>query len=443
MKAVLILSIFAFSSVLHAAEPTVEEQEKTTILHSYQKEVSFLNSYRFQLNKKLKNLGKQTESETTSGRSELQKLEVEWLNLQTRGEDLATKLANIEQENEEGLDSKKGLDAIVEQATLDLKGIQFKEEMSLVDKVTLSFGESLAQLQKLQTVSSSKGHFFDKKGRKVEGEVVSYGGISRYGVSESSAGLLYPVGSGEFRIWESMSKSAVAQIQKNKAKTLPLFIFESAQVAFSKPESKSTLQTIQAGGLIAWVLVLMGLVAIAMSGLRFMLLKKSQIKDESVLDDILEHVGAENYDQAISVAQNNGGSVTQVLKNTILCFKNKTEEAIDDVITESILHESILIDRFGTILTIIASVATLLGLLGTVTGMINTFEMITEYGNTNPKMLSGGISEALITTKFGLIVAIPTMLVGQVLSSWNEKIKTQMEEYALAVCNRVKNGSPL
>jgi biopolymer transport protein ExbB len=102
---------------------------------------------------------------------------------------------------------------------------------------------------------------------------------------------------------------------------------------------------------------------------------------------------------------------------------------------EAILKESQLIDRFGVVILVIASVAPLMGLLGTVTGMISTFDIITLYGTGNPKLLSGGISEALITTMFGLIVAIPALLIGQFLSAKTESIKSDMEKWALATCN--------
>ena len=78
-----------------------------------------------------------------------------------------------------------------------------------------------------------------------------------------------------------------------------------------------------------------------------------------------------------------------------------------------------------------AAVAPLLGLLGTVTGMISTFDVITVFGTGDPKLLSGGISEALITTQLGLSVAIPTLLAGNLVSGWAEQIRSGMERAAL------------
>jgi biopolymer transport protein ExbB len=99
------------------------------------------------------------------------------------------------------------------------------------------------------------------------------------------------------------------------------------------------------------------------------------------------------------------------------------------------MHESGRLDRFGSVILVIAAVAPLLGLLGTVTGMIATFDIITEFGTGDPKLLSGGISIALVTTELGLIVAIPVLMVGNLLSGWAERIKDSMEHSALHVIN--------
>jgi len=79
----------------------------------------------------------------------------------------------------------------------------------------------------------------------------------------------------------------------------------------------------------------------------------------------------------------------------------------------------------------------LLGLLGTVTGIINTFKLITVFGTGDVKTLSGGISEALITTEFGLIVAIPSLLLHALLSRKARGIVDQMEKYSVAFVNQV------
>ena len=102
---------------------------------------------------------------------------------------------------------------------------------------------------------------------------------------------------------------------------------------------------------------------------------------------------------------------------------------------ESILNESTSLDRFGNFILVLAAVAPLLGLLGTVTGMIATFDIITTHGTGDPKLLSGGISEALVTTMLGLVVAIPLLLLGNLMGGWAQNIKDSMEQSALHIVN--------
>jgi biopolymer transport protein ExbB len=73
--------------------------------------------------------------------------------------------------------------------------------------------------------------------------------------------------------------------------------------------------------------------------------------------------------------------------------------------------------------------------------MISTFDVITEFGTGDPKLLSGGISIALVTTKLGLTVAIPALLVGSLLSAWARNIKRDMEHAALSVTNVFLDGA--
>jgi len=94
--------------------------------------------------------------------------------------------------------------------------------------------------------------------------------------------------------------------------------------------------------------------------------------------------------------------------------------------------------RLLPFISVTAAVSPLLGLLGTVTGMINTFNMIKIFGTGDAKTLSGGISEALITTEFGLIVAIPAVLFYAFLSRYAKGYLGTMEGMAISFGNGVK-----
>ena len=95
------------------------------------------------------------------------------------------------------------------------------------------------------------------------------------------------------------------------------------------------------------------------------------------------------------------------------------------------------------LIAIASATAPLLGLLGTVTGMIHTFDLIDIFGTGDAKSLASGISEALITTKFGLIVAIPALIIHALMRRKVQGIKATMEMISLAFLNGLKGGKTL
>ena len=116
---------------------------------------------------------------------------------------------------------------------------------------------------------------------------------------------------------------------------------------------------------------------------------------------------------------------------------HEPRELIEEVMFEDVLTTRLRVQGYLPFIAITAASAPLLGLLGTVTGIINTFAMITEFGSGDASMLSGGISEALITTKYGLIVAIPPLLLHAFLSRKARRIINGMESAAVAFVNHV------
>jgi biopolymer transport protein ExbB len=108
-------------------------------------------------------------------------------------------------------------------------------------------------------------------------------------------------------------------------------------------------------------------------------------------------------------------------------------EELETAAAEAMLQVQPVLRRGISLLAVVASVAPLLGLLGTVTGMIGTFAMITEHGTGDPRLLSGGISEALLTTQFGLMVAIPALLLQTTLYQGGDAILRRIEKFAIDV----------
>lgn len=224
-----------------------------------------------------------------------------------------------------------------------------------------------------------------------------------------------------------------------------LFVFEPAQrFADARPE-KGWWDTVQGGGHLAWVIVCLGAVAGLLSILRLTLLKSSAKTPLSFVSEIEKLLQKGELEEAKQWTKKRPGALARVASSTLDHLNEPTEQQ-QHAINATILAESVHLDRFATLITVSAAVAPLLGLLGTVTGMIGTFDVITEVGTGDPRQLSGGISEALVTTMLGLMVAIPTLFAGQMLSTWAERIKHNMDQAALRILScfhRVRSAHPL
>ena len=133
---------------------------------------------------------------------------------------------------------------------------------------------------------------------------------------------------------------------------------------------------------------------------------------------------------------------TPSLKNPLGRILSVYSEGMQDVETlslkldEAILREIPKIERGLITLAMLAAIAPMLGLLGTVSGMIETFQSITLFGTGDPKLMSGGISQALVTTELGLAVAIPLLLIHSAISSKSNRLVQILDEESAAIVAR-------
>ncbi|MCZ6566031.1 MAG: MotA/TolQ/ExbB proton channel family protein, partial [Gammaproteobacteria bacterium] len=153
-------------------------------------------------------------------------------------------------------------------------------------------------------------------------------------------------------------------------------------------------EQIEQGGVVGKIIIALGLVAVLIAALKLLW---------TVIVSIKVAAQMRNLDNPSK--GNPLGRVLQAYHD----HRNIDVESLELRLSEAVLKETPGINRFNMALKVIAVVAPLLGLLGTVTGMIVTFQMITLFGTGDPKLMAGGISQALVTTKFGLMVAIPTV----------------------------------
>ncbi len=111
-------------------------------------------------------------------------------------------------------------------------------------------------------------------------------------------------------------------------------------------------------------------------------------------------------------------------------------ETLELKLDEVIMRESSKLGRLLWVIKVVSVLSPLMGLLGTVTGMIQTFQSIMLYGAGDPKLMAGGISQALVTTMLGLIVAIPLVFLHAWLASSSKSVVEVLEEQAAGIVAR-------
>ena len=196
------------------------------------------------------------------------------------------------------------------------------------------------------------------------------------------------------------------------------------------------IEHVKKGGNVMWPIFIMAGIALLVALYKWVRLSMVRMPSKRRVEALLEAAGSGDQDAAESAASEVKGPVGEMLRAGVEHMQ-EPRELVEEVMYEKVLQTRLKLNSALPFIAICAASAPLLGLLGTVTGIINTFKLITVFGSGDVKMLSGGISEALITTKFGLIVAIPSLLIHAFLSRKARGVVGRMETAAVAFVNRL------
>lgn len=175
----------------------------------------------------------------------------------------------------------------------------------------------------------------------------------------------------------------------------------------------------QQGGAVGWVIVGLGALGLLIAVIQYLYLARISMTMRRQMANI-EELRDDN-------------PLGRVLKRFKALGEGHVPEALEARLDEAMLAEQPRIERGQALVKMIAAVAPLLGLLGTVTGMIVTFQSITVFGTGDPQLMAGGISQALVTTVLGLIIAVPLLFAHTALSSRSRSLIGTMEGRASAV----------
>jgi len=191
-------------------------------------------------------------------------------------------------------------------------------------------------------------------------------------------------------------------------------------------DTPSPTERIQQGGVVGYAIIVIGVFALAVGFLKWVTLSITgrRVRAQRKRDD--------------ARSDNPLGRVLQTYQENAALDPEALELRLD----KAVLEEADRLDRFMWLVRVVSVVAPLMGLLGTVTGMIQTFQAITMFGAGDPKMMAGGISEALVTTMLGLMTAAPLVVLYALLSTSRKRIlSVLMGQSAGLVAMRVEESN--
>jgi biopolymer transport protein ExbB len=191
------------------------------------------------------------------------------------------------------------------------------------------------------------------------------------------------------------------------------------------------------GGILMYPIAFCSIIALGIFLERIWVLRRGHVLPRDFLIEVEDLVMRRKRPEAISLCKRNNSSIAHVVRVGIENY-GKKRDVIKEKIEEVGRREAASLERYINVIGTIAGVSPLLGLLGTVSGMIKSFNIISMQGVADPASLAGGISEALITTAAGLVVAIPTFVIYRYLSNKADSLILEMEENSIRMVDLVK-----
>lgn len=201
------------------------------------------------------------------------------------------------------------------------------------------------------------------------------------------------------------------------------------------------------GGIFMWVILfasICGLAIILEKTYTFLTKEKKLTENEK--NKLYKSLRTGNREEILRLCKDKtdsvSKSVTKIVSNMDINFAeldNSHRQVIEGIISESILEQTTELEKGMSLLGTVVNAAPQLGLLGTVTGMITAFSALTQNSESTARIVASGISEALYTTAFGLIVAIPALVFYNYFNRQIDIIVAEMERAALQFLSRVKD----
>ena len=186
------------------------------------------------------------------------------------------------------------------------------------------------------------------------------------------------------------------------------------------------MELILSGGVVLLAIIIVSLYAVYVFFERFLKLSRERVEADALMVKVNAAVRDRDLELALAACERHGGPVARVLQSALKRLPYG-RAAVEAAFQEATLQEEQRLSKGIRPLSTIAQIAPLMGLLGTVTGMIIAFGEISQQGTGNPSVLAEGIGQALVTTAAGLIVAIPALIGVNYLASRVDNIMLEID----------------
>jgi len=285
-------------------------------------------------------------------------------------------------------------------------------------------------------VTLGNGEFFAEDGNVVRGEIARIGALGAVYRDRDNAGYLQANSNGRELVAVAgeipgPARNAIDRFFSGEHSHLPLDISGGA-VFLQMTQSKSFGEWLESGGFLVWPILAIGAIALLLAAERLAFFLRIRANSDTILHQVTRYVELDQIKEGEMFCREKKNAPTCQILASCLKQIGQTQEVLDNALEEALMKQMPRFEKFLPTMAMFAAIAPLLGLLGTVTGMISTFQVITVFGTGDPKMMSGGISEALITTQVGLAVAIPIMLLHHLFERRVDVLIGDMEEKGTA-----------
>jgi biopolymer transport protein ExbB len=200
------------------------------------------------------------------------------------------------------------------------------------------------------------------------------------------------------------------------------------------------LTVIEKGGVLMYPIIFCSILMVGIAIERTYSLRRKNIINREFLNNIRNHWNWKDAQKGLQLCNSYNNSLARILKAGLLRFGGKVDE-IEKAIEGAGQHEASLLNSNLRVLGAVANITPMLGLLGTVFGMIKAFNVISQSGTGNPGLVASGISEALVTTAAGMVVGIPALALYHYFRGKIDRYVFEMEEISFQMVEELSYES--